>query len=883
MNSNPFIRFAKKLSILFSRERFANELDEEMAFHREQVEKELVAEGMAPEAARYAAMRQFGNATKLREQSHEVVSFRAETVVQDLRFGLRQWTKNPGLALTAIVILALGVGASVAIFGFVDAALLEPLPYANPGRLVSVNESDITSPRWPLSYLDYLDWQRLNKSFSSLDVYSGTGYLLRTSSSAEPVQAERVSGGFFQTLGVQPMLGRDFYPGENRPGGANVVLLSYGAWLHRFGARREVVGQSVDLDHESYTIIGVLPRTFAFAPSGNAEFWVPLNSFSTHEKMRTFYNFWGIGRLRDGVTVRAALAEMGAIAKQLQLQYGITGRNLSASVVPLDEVIVGEVRPILLTLLGGAGLLLLIACVNVASLVLVRSEGRRREIAVRGALGATPMRLVRQFVTEGLLLAGFGSLAGVLVAIGLTNLLVRLVPKDMAANMPFLAGVALNAHTGAVTGAVALMAALLLAATPTLRLPFQRVRDGLSEGERGAAGRLWQRLGANMVMVELAVAVVLLSGAGLLGQSFYRLLHVPLGFDPDHLATVQVMAPSTVYESDEQTAGLHQEIVRRVSSLPGVESAGLTSMLPVQCNCQIDGIQIQGRPSHGERNDVDERHISLGYLPTLKARLLRGRLFSDADDASRPGVAVINQTLARKFFPGEDPVGQRITNDEGGRPSVWEIVGVVDDVREGPLDVDIWPVEYFPISQTQDHYFSLAVRTRLDSGALLPLLVSTLHQLDSNLGVSDEETMNEKIGGTQTALLHRSSAWLVGGFAAVALVLGVVGLYGVIAYSVSRRTREIGVRMALGAQRSSVYSLVLRQAGWLTGTGLVIGLICSVGASLLIRNLLFGVHAWDAATLGGVAVLLGLASMVASFLPARRAASVNPTDALRAE
>lgn len=591
MNPNPFIRFVKKLSILFSRERFASELDEEMAFHREQAEKELVAEGMAPEAARYAATRQFGNATKLREQSHEVVSFRGEMVVQDVRFGLRQWRKNPGLGLTAIVILALGVGTSVAIFGFVDVALLEPLPYANPGRLMSVNESDITSPRWPLSYLDYLDWQRLNKSFSSLDVYSGTGYLLRTSSGAEPVQAERVSGGFFQTRGVQPMLGRDFYPGEK-----NVVLLSYGAWLHRFGARREVVGQSVDLDHASYTIIGVLPRTFTFAPSGNAEFWVPLNSFSTHEKMRTFYNFWGIGRLRESVTVRAALAEMGAIEKQLQLQYGITGRNLSASVVPLDEVIVGEVRPILLTLLGGAGLLLLIACVNVASLVLVRSEGRRREIAVRGALGATPMRLVRQFVTEGLLLAGFGSLAGVLVAVGLMKLLVRLVPKDMAANMPFLAGVALNAHTGTVTAAVAIMAALRLAATPTLRLSFQRVRDGLSEGERGAAGRLWQRLGANMVMVELAVAVVLLAGAGLLGQSFYRLLHVRLGFDPDHLATVQVMAPGSTRVTNRR-----QGFSRKLCVASPACRALRRPVLPACSRCNATARSTGSRSREGRR------------------------------------------------------------------------------------------------------------------------------------------------------------------------------------------------------------------------------------------------------------------------------------------
>jgi macrolide transport system ATP-binding/permease protein len=880
---NPITRFMRKLSILFRQERFASELDEEMAFHRTKVEEELITGGMTPEAAHYAAMRQFGNASKLREQSHEVVAFRAETVVQDLRFGLRQWTKNPGFASTAILILALGMGVSVAIFGFVDAALLQPLPYANPQRLMSVNESTVGSPRWPLSYPDYLDWQRLNKSFSSLDVYSGSGYLLRTPSGAVPVQGERVSGGFFKTLGVRAMLGRDFYPGENRPGGANVVLLSYGAWLHRFGGRPDVVGQTVDLDNASYTIIGVLPRTFTFAPSSNAEFWTPLNSFSTHEKMRTFYDFWGIGRLRDGVSVRGAAAEMGAIAKQLQLQYGITGRTRSASILPLYEVIVGDVRPILLTLLGGAGLLLLIACVNVASLVLVRSENRRREIAVRGALGATSARLVRQFVTEGLLLAGCGSLTGVLVAAGLMKLFERLVPKDIATNMPFLGGVALNARIGAVTAAIALMAALLLAATPTLRLSFQNVRDGLAEGDRGHASRLWQRLGANMVIVELVVAVVLLAGAGLLGQSLYLLLHVPLGFDPNRIATVQVMAPNTDYKSDEQTAGLRQEIVRRVSSLPGVESVGLTSMLPVQCNCQIDSIEIQGRPSHGEHNDVDERHISPGYLPTLKARLLRGRLFTDADDPSRPGVAMINQAAAQKFFPGENPIGQRITDDEGGRPSVWEIVGVVDDVREGPLDVDIWPAEYFPINQTHDGYFSVVVRTRQDPAALLPLLASTLHQFDPNLGVSDEETMSEKIDGTQAALLHRSSAWLVGGFAAVALVLGVVGLYGVIAYSVSQRTREIGVRMALGAQRISVYSLVLRQAGWLTGTGLSIGMVCSVGASLLMRNLLFGVRAWDAVTLCCVAALLGLASMAASFLPARRAAAVNPTDALRAE
>jgi macrolide transport system ATP-binding/permease protein len=869
---------------MFKRKRSTDDFAEEIKAHLELEADELKCEGLSEDEARRKARLEFGNVRAAQERFYlrNRVAW-LDNLVRDMKFAIRQLVRNPGFSFTAILVLALGIGACVAIIGFVDAALLEPLPYVNPDQLMSVNESSVESPRWPLSYPDYLDWQRLNKSFSSFDVYSGRGYILRTSSGAEPVQAERVSGSFFQTLGVRPMLGRDFYAGENRPGGPDVLLLSYAAWLHRFGARGDVVGQTVDLDGRAFTIVGVLPRTFSFAPGGNAEFWVPLNNFSTHEQMRTFYNFWGIGRLRDGVSIDAALAEMTAIAKQLQRQYGMTGRELTASVIPLSEIFIGEVRPILLTLLGGAGLLLLIACVNVASLVLVRSESRRREIAVRGALGATRLRLVRQFVTEGLLLALFGSSAGIVVSVGIMKILGRLVPKDMAAKMPFLGGVGLNAHTGILAAAIALLAALLLAATPTLRLSFQKICEGLADGGRGAGGRLWRRLGANLVVVELAIAVVLLAGAGLLGQSLYRLLHVPLGFDPNQVATVRVMASGTVYKDSDKMLGLYREIVRRVSSLPGVESAGMTSMLPVQCNCTTDSIQFPGRPYHGEHNEVDERHVSPKYLTTLKTGLVRGRFFTEDDDASRPGVVVINQALARRYFPSENPIGQRIANEESGRPSIWEIVGVVDDVREGPLDVDTWPAEYFPINQTRDPYFSLAVRTRQDAGSLLPDLVNTLHQIDPNLGISDEATMNEKIDATQAALLHRFSAWLVGGFAVMALVLGVVGLYGVIAYSVSQRTREIGVRMALGAQRSSVYRLIMRQAGWLTVAGLAIGLLCSVGTSMSIRKLLFGVQAWDGMTLGGVAVLLGLASAVASFLPARRAASVNPVEALRAE
>jgi predicted permease len=873
------------LQQLFSRHRRYDELSESIREHLDEKVADLVDRGMTQDEAERTARREFGNVTLIEEHSREVWHRPIlESILADLRYALRQLRRSPGFAVTAIVVLALGIGASVAIFAFVDAALLEPLPYSDPNRLMAVNESSPESPLWPLAYPDFVDWQRTNKSLSSLDVFTGAGFLLRTSVGTEPVTAGRVSGGFFGTLGVRPILGRDFAASEDRLGGPNLTLISYRTWLDRFGGRNDVVGQAVSLDNTAYTILGVLPRSFSFALAGNAEFWVPINTLSPHEQTRNFFNFFGVGRLRDGVTRQTAQAELTAIERQLQNQYSNQGRNLTAQVVPLTEVFVGHVRPILLTLLGGAGLLLVIAWVNVASLVLVRSESRRREVAVRGALGATRGRLVRQFAVEGLLMAGAGGLSGVLVAAALMRLLGNLVPKDMAANMPFLDGVNLNAHTAVFACSVAFGAALLLAGTATMRLSLEKVLDGLAAGDRGSANRLWQRLGANLVVIELAIAVVLLAGAGLLGKSFYRLLHVPLGFDPNHVATVRVIVPGSISNGGKaRIAEFSRAIVQRLKSLPGVESAGMTSLIPAQCDCMTDRIHFPPRPYHGEHNDVDERHISAGYFPALKAALVRGRFFAEDDDGTKPGVAVINEALARKFFPREDPVGQRIANDESGRDTEWEIVGVVSDVHEGALDVPVAPTEYFPLDQTGDGWFTLVVRTGQDAATLLPELVRALLKIDPDLGLSDEGTLRAKIEGTQAALLHRFAAWLIGGFAAVALLLGVVGLYGVIAYSVSQRTREIGVRMALGAQRSAVYGLLMRQAGRLTVMGLVLGLASAVGVARLIQNMLFGVAAWDGVTLAAVAIVLGLSALVASFVPARRAASVNPIEALRSE
>jgi macrolide transport system ATP-binding/permease protein len=696
---NIVSRFLKKLSFLFGRARYQSELDEEMAFHRAQAEKDLVAEGMSPEAARYAAMRRFGNSTRLREESHEVVGFRIETVAQDLRFTIRQLRKNPGFALTTILILALGMGVSVAIFGFVDAALLQPLSYAEPNRLVSVDESAAVFPRSNLSYDDYQDWKRMNTTLSSLDAYTGTGFSLRGASGTEPVMGSRVSDGFFRTLGVKPLLGRTFLPGEDQPGKPKIVMLSYGAWVERFAARQDVVGQGVSLSGDAYTIVGVLPREFAFAPQGKVDFWAPLLDKTGCEKRRSCHNLDGIGRLRSGVTMQAALADMKNIAVQLERQYPGTNKDQGASVLPLAEIIVGDVRPILLTLLVGAGLLLLIACVNVSSLLLVRSESRRREIAVRGALGATPVRLMRQFVTEGLLLAAVGCMGGILIAAWIMRMLTHLVPKNIVGRVPFMQIVGMNAHTVIFAAVVAALGALLLAATPTLRLSFQDIHAGLAEGSRGSAGRLWRKLGSNLVVVELAVAVVLLVGAGLLGRSFYHLLHVETGFDTTHLATLKVMAPDSKYTKDEQSIALYGEVVRRVSSLPGVQSVGITSVLPLNCNCNTDWVRFVGKPYHGEHNEVNERDVNPQYLETLKARLIRGRLFTEADRKPAPQTIVINETFARKYYPGEDPIAKKVGNGDLAPDSMREIVGVIADLREGALDQEVWPTEYQSIYQ----------------------------------------------------------------------------------------------------------------------------------------------------------------------------------------
>jgi macrolide transport system ATP-binding/permease protein len=581
--------------------------------------------------------------------------------------------------------------------------------------------------------------------------------------------------------------------------------------------------------------------------------------------------------------VKAAAAEMVGIAARLEKEYPSSNHGQGSAVMPLSEAILGDIRPLLLMLMCGSGLLLLIACVNVSSLLLVRSENRRREIAVRGALGASPRRLLGQFVIEGLVLVACGGVAGIVLAYVAMGLLLRLIPEKMMASMPYLTGLGLNGRVMTFAVGTSLLAAGLFAAIPTLRMPFAKMQEGLTDGGRGTAGTAWRRLGTNLVVLELAIAVVLLVASGLLGKSLYRLLRVDTGFEPDHVATLMMEAPAAGYSEDGKAIALENEIVRRVGALPGIKAVGASSMLPVECNCNTTWLRVVGHPWHGEHNDALEREVSTDYFRTLKATLLEGRYFTDADDESKPRQVIINKTLADRFFPGEDAVGKMIGDLDLTPKGMKQVIGVVDDVKEGALDQERWPAIYFAFNQGPDLSYGIAVRTSQDAGAVLPMITATIRGIDPGIGVWDEMTMTGKIENSAAAYLHRSSAWLVGGFASLALVLSVVGLYGVIAYSVSQRTREIGVRMALGAQKGSVYGMVLREAGWLIGAGVLVGLGCSLGAGMLMRTLLFGVKAWDAPTLTAVAVVLAVFALMASYVPARRAASVNPVEALRAE
>jgi predicted permease len=870
----------KRIGNLWRKNRVASEIDEELAAHLSMRVEDNCARGMSREQAMQDARKRFGNPLAIRERTAAMdATLLLENIYTDLRFACRQLLRNPGFAAVAVIVLTLAICANIAIFAFVDATLIQPLPYRDSSRLVALFESTTMGSHFHLSYLDYLDWKRQNKVFTSLEAYDSISLVLATSTGSVPADGATVSDGFFRALGISPTLGRDFTVGEDAPSAPRNVILSYAAWQTRYGGRQDVLGQTVTLDGLNYSIVGVLPKAFHFAPVEDAEFWTTLH-MSTAED-RGSHGLSAIARLKDGMPISAAQVEMNAIAAGLAKQYPDADAGRGATVTPLSEIIVGNVRPILLVLLAGAALLLVIACGNVASLLLVRSESRTREVAMRGALGASHMRLIQQFTTESLLLVAVSTVLGTVAATFVIRLLLALIPAGMLSAMPYLHVLGLNKHVLLFAGAISLGTSLLLALVPLMRLRLNKVLTSVAMSGRGNASLLWRKMGANLVVLELTVAMVLLVGAGLLGKSLYRLLHTDTGIRAEHLTTMRIIAPDVDNARDEKLVALTRQIEQRVSQLPGVESVSISHSLPIGNRGGNTTFSIVGRPDNGQQNEVNQRQVSEQYFRTLGGRLLQGRYFRANEDATKPRVAIVNQSMAQRYFSGDNALGKMIRYDIS-EPLI-EIVGVVADIKEGPLDEATRPALYTPFAQGPERSFIVIVRTIGNDVSLPVELNAAIHQIDPGLMTYAAETMDTRIANSQAAYLHRASAWLVGEFAALALILSVVGLYGVVAYSVARRTQEIGVRMALGARREAVLQMVLREAGWLIAAGIGAGVVCAVFAANLMRNLLFGVSSWDVATLASVAALLALPALLASYIPALRAASVNPIEALRAE
>jgi macrolide transport system ATP-binding/permease protein len=862
-----------------------NETAEELRYDLDMRIQEGERAGLSHAESRRRALIQLGGL----EQTMQSVRDRRtlpviEALMQDLRFAMRQLRNRAGFTITVVLTLALGFGASLAISAFADAALLRPLPYANPDRLAWVTEEVDRMGPANLSLPDYLDWKQMAQSFESFAAWRFDGHILRTGDTSIPADAMRITANFLTTLGLRPQLGRDLRDEDNLAGAAKVVLISDTLWRKTYSANPNIVGQALSLDGVSYSVIGVLPRNFEFAPRGRLDLMIALQPAPTScETRRGCHSLVGVARLKPGVTIEQADSEVKRIANILSHRYPDTNTGQRGVAKMLSEQAIGKIRPVLATLFAGAALLFAIAYVNVASLLVARSESRTREFSLRTALGASRGRLLRQFAAEASVLVALGLLGGVLLAHTAIHLLLTLVPEPVQRSMPFFAAVGWTPHVIVFGVMLAVAAAAVFIAVPILRITSTRLRSGLNEGSAGSGSLGWRRIGSMLVMAEVATAVVLLVGAGLLARSLMNLLNVDLAFVPDHLVAVSVNAPPAYFKADADQLAVQRAVVEHVRTLPGVVSAGFGQTLPASFNGNTVWVRFVGRPYDGHHIEVDERTASPTYFQTLGTRLLQGRFFTEDDTPGKQKVVIVNKRFAEAYYPGEDPIGKQFGNIDLKPDSIKVIVGVVDNLHEGALDDDLWPAVYTPAYQDVDNSMAMLVRVSGDGHTMLPMLTSSIRNFNRELDTFSEVTMSDRIHDSQSAAIHRGAAWLAGAFAVLALLLCVIGLYGVVSYSVSLRSREIGVRMALGAQRSAIYRLVLGEAVQLSGIGLALGIGLAIGVATLLRALLFHVSAWDGTSLAGAAVVLGACSLLASLLPAHRAAACNPNEALRTE
>ncbi len=805
-------------------------------------------------------------------------------LLQDLRYGLRMMLKAPGFTAIAVLALALGIGANTAIFSIVNAVLLRPLPYRDPEQLVQVwdNFRQLKLEKIWISVPEYADYGKLTGVFAQTAAYDTWDINVTAGDAPERVHGILATASLFPMLGVNAEVGRVFNDEEDKPGSNQVAVLSHGYWLRRFGGDRGIVGKKLSFDGKTYSVIGVMPAGFAF-PDKETEVWVPIafdpSLFAETERGSRYINM--VARLRPGVSVERAAAEMDATAARLQQQYPdsyAANSGWGVSVIPLHEQVVGDVRKPLIILLGAVAFVLLIACANVANLLLVRAAVRQKETAIRTAMGASRGRLIRQLLTESVVLSLTGGALGLLLAVVGINLILSFSPADV---LP-VKEVGLDARVLGFTLLVSLLTGVIFGLAPALQASKADLNEVLKESGRTTIGGKRQRTRSALVVLEVAMSLLLLIGAGLMIRSFMRLLRVDPGFKSEHVLTMQLSLPQTKYAQPPQRVAFYRQVLQRLEALPGVKAVGAINQLPLTGSSSDRTFNEQGKPPQNPPPNAEFRVVSPGYFRAVGIPLVKGRYFADTDQETTPKAVIINQAMARRYWPGEDPLGKRISFDGApGQPNWREVVGIVGDVRQLGLGSEAKPEMYVPFTQFPRLNMTLVAQSAGDPAKLTSAVRSEVRAIDADQPVYNTRTMEEVLA--QSVAKQRLNMLLLGIFAGVALVLAAIGIYGVMSYTTAQRMHEFGIRMALGARPKDLLTLVLGQGMLLALLGVVLGLVAAFLATRVMSSLLYGVSSTDPLTFIGVALLLLLVALAASLVPARKATRVDPIIALRYE
>jgi len=817
------------------------------------------------------------------------------TLMQNLRYAIRALRNSPGFTAVVVLTLALGVGANTAIFSVVYSALLRPLPYREPARLFHVGEartqSDNSNNGAQVSYPDYLDWTRSSKSFQSLAVYSGDAFTLAANGEPKNTFAAQATPNFFATLGVRPVMGRDFLDGEMQPDGPHVTILTDAFWRTEFGADPNIIGRVIHLDGKPATVVGVLPRDFEFGPANSAPLWVPIHQTGDLITRRSLHWLTAFGRLAPGLSPEQARAEMLAISARLSREYPKENSSIFFVMESLREQIVGKVRPLLLILLGAVGFVLLIACANVANLLMTRSIGRRKEFAVRSALGASRASLLSQMLTESLLLSAVGAVVGLVGAHWGITLLVAAIPESLLQGMPYLRNAAINLPVLLFLCGVTVLTGILFGLAPGLEASRTSLNDVLKDETRGGTSTGHARLRNTLVIAEISISLVLLVGAGLLLKSLHALLGQDPGFNLHNVLTFSVNLPDAAYPSDKTppyysaaAVRFDHEFTERLRNTPGVLEVGQTSGIPASGGSGSIRFVIEGRTTAlGQEDECQITSVSTGYFSSLKIALAEGRFFTATDTVESPGVVVVSRAFVKAYLPGENPIGKRVRFTYSAKNPFLQIVGVAADTASIDLAAAPPAIIYTPNDQGPNTFLSYIVRTAGEPAAFVGAARAALQRLDPQLPLVQPQSLEQVANQSPSVFLRRYPSYLIGCFATLALILAVVGLYGLISHLVLQRTREIGIRVALGAQRPDILKMILREGIRPTLAGVIIGVVAGLGLTRLMSSLLFGVGPNDWLTFLCVALLLLAVALAACFIPARRATRVDPIVALRYE